>query len=117
MHSLTSQILRELRRPAWFEVEERFLQFLQSDEISALTQEEVFMPSNRDYVLAWAMHKEIMNAGRNIKPGWAMLRCIDEHTWFAIRDCRGGNGEQTSPAFRYEAYTDGIYELDYSTQY
>ena len=46
--------------------------------------------------------------------GWCYLRCIDRHTWIAIREVTDESGATERYTVRYELYPHhGVYKLDY----
>lgn len=74
MHSLTFDILRELRGAAIHDAEQRFLWFLLSNGVQEYTEDE------RDgRYWAWLLKRELV-ATADVMPGFQYVLCVDRNT-------------------------------------
>jgi hypothetical protein len=105
MHSLTFDILRELRGAALYGIEQDYLWFLLGGEVREFTEDE---KDGRHW--AWLLKVELL-AATDLLPGWKCMMCVDRRTWLALRTDGDSSGSYIA---RYEVRADvGAYKLDY----
>jgi hypothetical protein len=117
MHSLTYNILRDLRAPVPYEIERRYLDFLMSHEA------EKSLTGNIDSGIANAwLRGQILSiaAGLDLPAGWKTIEAVDESTWVAVRqepESVSDEGDSVGSDYivRYEVHSGAIYVLDYRT--
>lgn len=114
MHSLTFEIMRDLRVSALGNLEGACLLNLWAGEHDIDN-----LPKNLELggTLAW-VYSGIISAIEDSKmpEGWMVIHRIDDKTWTAFRRIVPSEGWpiDSYPA-RYEVYPNGIYELEYRT--
>lgn len=107
MHPLTHEILRELRGPLLYEIEQRYIDFLVGPEV-------VEFGGDYEDGRYWAwMHKRELTAMHRVFGGWVYLYNLDRSTWGAIR-CEDADAERTHMV-RYDVLPSAVYKIDYRT--
>jgi hypothetical protein len=105
MHSLTFDILRELRGSVLYGIEQDYFWFLLSGNVREYTQDR---EDGRFW--AWLLKSELL-AASDLLPGWKCTMCVDRRTWLALR----ADDNSGSYLARYDVRPVGIYKLDYRT--
>lgn len=110
MHSLTWEILRELRGSAPHEVEHALLAFLSSSDDSAPVAK-----GDLGRLHARILQMELL-AGSNLLAGWRYLFNIDRHTWLAVCEQQVDDGTMQIVTMRYKTTSVGVYREDFATR-
>lgn len=110
MHSLTWQILRELREREVIELEDQFLIYLAEGDPSAPGQPPDI--GRRD--IGRLMQSEF-DMAVNLLPGIKGMLCVDEKTWLVVRETLQTNGVKSRSIMRCYVRPGGFWKHDYST--